>query len=127
MVQKTIDRDRSLNILKEVYTAFNAREIDRVLARLHPDVDWPNGMEGGRVLGRESVRDYWTLQWAQIDPRVEPLSFAEAPDGRTVVTVHQVIRELNGQIVADRLVEHVYTMDGSGFITAMEIREPSTL
>jgi len=26
-------------------------------------VDWPNGMEGGRVHGHAEVRAYWTRQW----------------------------------------------------------------
>ena len=42
--------------------------------------------------------------------------------GRIVVDVHQVVRDLSGAILADRMVEHVYTVD-NGLITAMEIRE----
>ena len=56
-----------------MYAAFNERDIDGVLDAMTPDVDWPNGWEGGRVLGREAVRDYWSRQWAQIDPRVDPV------------------------------------------------------
>ena len=41
----------SHELLAAAYAAFNAREIDTVLALLDPDVDWPNGLEGGRVLG----------------------------------------------------------------------------
>src|SRR5258705_6728346 len=41
-------------MLRELYASFNARDIDAVLARLAPDVDWPNGMEGGRVHGRDA-------------------------------------------------------------------------
>jgi hypothetical protein len=37
------DRD----LLNRVYAAFNARDIEAVLRLLHPDVDWPDGMEGG--------------------------------------------------------------------------------
>src|SRR5258705_9031085 len=49
------------DLLGGVYAAFNARDVDRVLAAMHPDVDWPNGMEGGYVHGRDAVRDYWTV------------------------------------------------------------------
>ena len=41
---------------------------------MHPDVDWPNGMEGGREHGHAAVRDYWTRQFGLIDSHVEPLS-----------------------------------------------------
>jgi hypothetical protein len=35
------------DLLQTLYGAFNARDIDAALAGMHPDVDWPNGMEGG--------------------------------------------------------------------------------
>jgi hypothetical protein len=38
-------------LLTRAYTAFNARDIDPVLSLMHPDVDWPNAWERGRVVG----------------------------------------------------------------------------
>ena len=43
--------------LRLLYDAFNARDIDTCLAAMTPDVDWANGWEGGRVAGRDPVRD----------------------------------------------------------------------
>ena len=65
--------------LRGMYDAFNARDIDAVLAAMTDDVDWPNGWEGGRELGREAVREYWTRQWAAIDPSVEVAGMATRP------------------------------------------------
>lgn len=45
-------------LLAAAYEAFNARDMDAVLAMTNPDLDWPNGMEGGRIRGRGDVRDY---------------------------------------------------------------------
>jgi hypothetical protein len=95
-------------LLRRLYAAFNARDVDAVLAALHPDVDWPNAFEGGRVIGRAAVRDYWRRQFEQIDPRVEPRAFADAGEGRVAVTVHQVVRDLDGAVLADREVTRVY-------------------
>lgn len=111
------------DILIHTYRAFNARDIDAVLAVMHPNVDWPNGMEGGRVRGHDAVRDYWTRQWGLIDPHVEPQDFATDDAGRFVVDVHQVVRDLAGNLLADRMVQHVYTIR-DGLITGMEIVEP---
>src|SRR5580698_1178816 len=108
-------------LLLAVYQAFNARDIEAVLARMHPDVDWPNGMEGGRVHGRNAVRDYWRRQWEMIDPNVEPVAFEDEGPGRTVVDVHQVIRDMAGKILLDRTVHHVYSIR-DGLIERMEIR-----
>jgi hypothetical protein len=110
-------------VLQEVYAAFNAREMDAVLNRMHPDVDWPNGWEGGRIRGRAAVRDYWTRQWAAIDPHVEPVGFHAGESGRTVVDVHSVVRDRGGNIIADEMIQHVYVVE-DGLIRSMEIRKP---
>jgi hypothetical protein len=106
--------------LMDLYRSFNARDIDGVLAHLAPGVDWPNGWEGGREHGREAVRSYWTRQWREIDPRVEPLAIDFDGEGRAHVRVHQLVRSLDGQIVDDRKVEHVYEFNGP-FIERMTI------
>jgi limonene-1,2-epoxide hydrolase len=110
-------------ILEKAYAAFNARDIDAALAAMHADVDWPNGMEGGSVHGHDGVHDYWTRQWGMIEPHVEPVRFEEDADGRTVVHVHQVVRDLSGNVVADGMVQHVYLIE-DGLVRSMEIREP---
>ena len=110
-------------VLARTYQAFNARDVDAVLAVMTADVDWPNGMEGGRVHGHAAVRDYWLRQWRVIDPRVEPVTFAADDHGRTIVDVHQVVRDLAGNVTADQVVQHVYELR-DGLIAHMEIRKP---
>jgi ketosteroid isomerase-like protein len=109
-------------ILEKTYAAFNARELEAVLALMDPDVDWPNGWEGGRVNGREGIRDYWTRQWAAIDPQVEPVGFQADVDNRTIVTVHQVVRDRAGNVLADETVRHVYVIR-DGLIKSMDIEK----
>ena len=115
-------QDSDERVIRRAYHAFNARDIDAALALLDPHVEWPNGMEGGVEHGREAVRAYWTRQWRQLDPHVEPASIARGEDGRSVVQVHQVVRDLSGAVLMDRMVEHVYELVG-GLVTRMEIRE----
>lgn len=107
-------------ILAGAYRDFNARHIDAVLARMTPDVEWPNGMEGGFVYGREGVRDYWTRQWALLDPHVEPIEMVEDDRGRWVVTVHQVVRDIAGKLLVDQQVHHAYRLR-DGLIERMDI------
>ena len=107
-------------LLRRAYEAFNARDVDAALALMHPDVDWPNGMEGGRVLGRAAVREYWTRQFEVIDSRVEPEGFTTDAEGRVVVDVHQVVRDTAGELLSDGRVEHVYTIR-DGLVERMEI------
>jgi SnoaL-like domain len=114
--------DTARELLSKTYAKFNAREMDAVLALMHSEVEWPNGMEGGYVYGREGVREYWTRQWGMINPHVEPLRMEPDEAGRIVVDVHQVVRDLTGAIIRDAMVQHVYTIR-HGLITHMEIRE----
>jgi hypothetical protein len=107
-------------LLRQAYAAFNARDIDGALALMHPDVDWPNGMEGGRELGHEAVRAYWTRQFGLIDSHVEPLGFDRDDEGRIVVDVHQVVRDLEGSVLSDGRVRHVYTLR-DGLVSRMDI------
>ena len=68
-------------LLARVYEQFNSRDIDSILAKMDPNVDWPNGMEGGRVSGRNGVREYWQRQWKLVNPKVEPMRFTDDEEG----------------------------------------------
>src|ERR1700730_12374919 len=111
-------------LIRRVYAFFNGREIESVLAAMHPDVVWANGMEGGHVHGRGEVRSYWKRQWATIDPHVEPVEISPNGKGEVVVTVHQVVRDPKGNVLADRLVIHVFQVR-NGLIERFDIRDVS--
>jgi ketosteroid isomerase-like protein len=110
-------------LLRRAYEAFNARDVDAVVALMHPDVDWPNAFEGGRVHGHEAVRAYWARQFEQINPSVTPRGFAERADGRVAVDVHQLVRSLDGAVLSDGTVAHVYTLR-DGLVERMDV-EPA--
>ena len=99
-------------LLRSLYRAFNARDIDACLAAMTADVDWANGWEGGRVVGRDAVRDYWQRQWAEVDSTAEPTAVTERPDGTTEVAVHLVGRDSEGRVVYDDDALHVYAFRG---------------
>ena len=111
------------DLIKKAYAAFNARDIDTVLSVMHPDVHWPNGWEGGYVNGHDEVRDYWTRQWAALDPTVEPVGFTERQDGQIEVEVHQIAKDLQGNVLFDGIVKHIYSIE-NGLIKNMEIEKP---
>jgi ketosteroid isomerase-like protein len=114
--------DATRDLLIRAYAAFNARDIDGALATMHPDVAWPNGMEGGYVHGHEAVREYWIRQWRLIDPHVRLRAYAAEATGHIVVDVHQVVRDRPGNVLTDQMVRHAYVIV-AGLITSMEIRK----
>lgn len=109
-----------IELLHAAYAAFNARNIDAALALMTPDVVWPRAFKGGFVRGPEEVRAYWTEQWSEINPHVEPVSFYSEGIGRILVDVHQVVRDLAGTVLADEHVGHRFTFE-HGLIQAMEV------
>ena len=108
-------------LLADAYTAFNTRDIDRVLQSMHPDAQWPNGWEGGYVHGHEAIRAYWERQWAQIQPQVLPLRFVQESENRMAVDVQQTVHNLEGELLHQNLVQHVYELR-NGLIQAMDIQ-----
>jgi ketosteroid isomerase-like protein len=112
-------------ILRSAYRAFNARDVEGAIELMHPDVDWPNAWEGGRVVGRAAVRDYWSRQFAAISSNVEPVDFTEASDGSITVSVHQIVHDAKtGQLLSDSEVRHRYRFEG-GLIVRMDVLESS--
>jgi hypothetical protein len=110
-----------VELLGRLYERFNARDIDAVLAALHADVAWANGVDGGHVHGRDDVRRYWTHQWTSIDPNVEPVGFSAGPQGEIIVEVRQTVRDLEGKLLAERMVGHIFRME-DGLVRRFDIR-----
>ena len=113
-------------LLRHLYDRFNARDIDAVLATLAEDVVWANGMENTHVHGPEAVRAYWTHQWSVIDPHVDPLHVSQAADGSTVVEVHQIVHDLEGNLLLEETVGHVFHV-ASGRVKRFDIQPGSRL
>jgi len=86
------------------------------------NVDWPKASENGRVVGKEEIRAYWTRQWAEFNPNVEPIEVTDREAGRTDVRVHQLVKNLNGDIISDQMLLHLFTI-ANGLIERMDIGE----
>lgn len=112
--------------LQNLYDAFNKREIETIIAVMHPDVKWANGLEGGFVYGRDAVREYWTEQLKNIQPELEALAFERDANGREVVTTHQIIKDLQGNVLVDSTIHQIFTIE-DGLISLYEIEEPDTI
>ena len=107
-------------LIEQAYSAFNKRDIDGALALMTQDVSWPKASEGGKVVGKEEIRAYWTRQWGEFDPFVEPLAMNEEDGGKIRVKAHQLVKSLQGDVLSDSEVLHVFTVN-SGLIAAMDL------
>ena len=107
-------------LIEQAYSAFNKRDIDGALALMTEDVSWPKASEGGKIVGKEEIRAYWTRQWNEFDPHVEPLAITGEDGGKTRVRVHQLVKSLEGNVLSDSEVIHVFSME-NGLIAAMNL------
>ena len=99
------------SFFETLYKNFNDRKIESVIANMTEDVKWANGMEGGFVHGREEVRTYWVKQFKQLNSRVKPLKI-ETDNDTVKIKVHQVVHDLNGNLLSDNIVDHIFHMQG---------------
>src|SRR5579862_3470321 len=111
------------DLIERAYSLFNRRDVEGALALMRQDVSWPKASEGGKVVGKEEVRAYWIRQWGEFDPHVEPLAITEIEGGKTRVRVHQLVKSLEGDVLSDSEVVHVFTMR-RGLISAMDLGDP---
>lgn len=109
-------------LISEVYSAFNKRDVDATLALMSENVDWPKASEGGRVVGKQNISEYWTRQWTHFNPHVEVLEVVEHDNSMTQVRVHQLVRNLEGDVLSDTELWHIYTIHNN-LIERMDILE----
>lgn len=111
---------QEIQLLRAAYAAFNSRDIEAALTLMTADVTWPKAFKGGFVRGPDEIRAYWTEQWTEIDPHVEPSAFYSQDASQILVDVHQVVRNFSGSVLADEHVGHRFTIK-DGLIQAMEV------
>jgi ketosteroid isomerase-like protein len=100
--------------LQQLYESFNQRDVEVVLASLQPDVQWANGMGGGFVHGRDAVREHWLKQFQALRPHLVPQCFETDEQGRALVTLHQTVHDIDGNLLLEQDVQHRFTFrDGS--------------
>ncbi|HXR76355.1 MAG TPA: nuclear transport factor 2 family protein [Bryobacteraceae bacterium] len=109
-------------VIADVYAAFNQRNIDGALALMSESVSWPKASEGGRVVGKEEIRAYWSRQWKEFDPHVTPIEVIDRGAGKIDVRVRQLVKSLGGDVLSDSEVWHFYTTRDA-LIERMDLEE----
>ena len=102
--------DQTQNLIKKAYSAFNSRDIETALSTFDAEVQWPKAFEGGYVTGHDEIRKYWTKQWSEINPNVEPIGLNMRQNGTLEVEVHQIVKDLEGNQLFNGRVKHIYTL-----------------
>jgi hypothetical protein len=96
----------TIQLFRELYKNFNNRQIDLIISKMTPDVKWANGVDGGYVYGPDGLREYWTQQFKIVHSQVIPLKI-DVENKFVKIKVHQVVHDLEGNLLADELVEQI--------------------
>jgi len=104
----------------DLYQNFNLHRIALVIENMAPDVKWANGMEGGYVYGHAGVAAYWTKQFSMVNSTVTPIEIKQEYN-EVRIKVHQVVHDLQGILLSDELVEHIFKLQ-NGKIAEFNIR-----
>lgn len=91
-------------------------------ALLHPEVDWPEPWSGGRLHGRAAVAGHLSTQRATLSVTLVPVR-VRPRDGGLAVTVHQVVRDADGDVLSDTTVLHELTVV-DGLVARLDVGEP---
>ena len=82
-------------------------------------MEWKEGlnmvMKLYEIIGQDNGRSLILM--------LNPFSIICEEDGRINVTVHQVVHDIEGNLLVDQIIHHVYTFE-DGLIKAMEIQKP---
>jgi hypothetical protein len=87
---------------------------------MQQNVQWSKAWEGVYISGQDEIKEYWTRQWKEINPHVEPVELSERQNGSLEVEVHQKVKDLQGNSMFDGKVKQIYTFE-DGLINTMDI------
>ena len=97
-------------LLLQTVAHFNAGDLDAVLERLHPDVEWPDLASDQLMRGRDAVRAYWERQMRALRPELTPNEVVPAGDDVIMVNTQRAFERGNGnEMVPAMVVAHRYS------------------
>lgn len=109
----------SLATIDALWPALTARDLDAVVALLHPDVDWQDNLNGGRRVGRDAVRAYLSEVMATVVIVSTPIDIMPSGPDRYLARVNHVVRNQDGQLWGQEIVSHVLMLR-DGLIVRMD-------
>lgn len=112
----------ALELIDELYAAFNVRDIEHVLGTMHPDIEWPDRQYNEVIHGHDALRRYWLTQWASMDPIIVPRRVTVEGD-LVRAEVVETVRSLHGELLYEAVVVHVLH-ERDGLFDWMTIEQP---
>ncbi len=108
-------------LLTRFFDAYNRGDWAAFSALVTADIDWPNQTGGGRLIGQDALKAYWTENSQSIRVELAPVTFTPLPDGRIQVDLNQTVHNANtGQLWSDICVRQTYVLR-DGLVARMDV------
>ncbi|MBX3479140.1 MAG: nuclear transport factor 2 family protein [Caulobacter sp.] len=88
-------------LVREFYEAFNRRDVEGMAARVHPQADFADLFDGGRVVGREALIVHWRRVLGLIRGELTLVSAKASSDGAFMVAFRHQITNPEGRLWDD--------------------------
>jgi ketosteroid isomerase-like protein len=82
--------DDQQELVRRIFAALSAGDVDSAAATLHPDVKWPDPPEG-TIVGRKAFSDRWRKRLEVVTVQTEPVRFEPAGND-LLVEVNETVR-----------------------------------
>ena len=120
--------EQNIDFVRGGIEAFNARDLDTVLAGVREDVTWERFLsraetDAPAVRGKDELRAVWESQVQAVDIRVEVLDLVPDGEDRVIASTRMVTRGSGSEIALSAAVTWVFTLDASGLIKYVEVSE----
>ncbi|MDP1737854.1 MAG: nuclear transport factor 2 family protein [Caulobacter sp.] len=113
--------DRQLRIT-ELWTAVNRQDFEAAIALLHPDVDWQDIVNGGRLHGIAAVRAYWTRISELLTSDSSPITYRLIGEDRIAARMLHSLTGKQGKVWGEEALTQVFTLR-DGLIVRMDLDE----
>jgi ketosteroid isomerase-like protein len=110
------------DLIARLHDAFNRRDLEGVVAMLHPDVRFRDYIDDGEVRGLDEARAFYQRVFATIAPELAFLSSEELPDGRVVTRLQVGIHDRSGHLWSDSSATVTYVL-ADGLVLGLDIVE----
>ncbi|MBI1407072.1 MAG: DUF4440 domain-containing protein [Caulobacter sp.] len=85
-------------LVREFYEAFNRQDVEGMAALVHPQADFADLFDDGRVVGREALIVHWTRVLGLVRGELTLVSARAAKDGSLVVSFRHQITNPEGRL-----------------------------
>lgn len=113
--------DREARIT-DLWTALNHQDFEAGLRLLHPDVDWQDIIDGGRLNGIAAVRAYWARINALLTSDSSPITYRLIGEDRIAARMLHSVRDKQGKLWTEEALTQAFTFR-DGLIIRMDLEE----